>query len=78
MTLYPEEKKSECLICGKYITYTFALCRKHFEVYGDKPEKWPQWLRFMWNYKQRQRRASDKKRQKEISIEFLEEEYYFD
>lgn len=75
--IYPEAMKSECIICGKNITFAFPLCRKHFEVYGSKPEFWPEWLRYMWNSDQRRRRDTIKKFNNEVSIEFLEEELYY-
>lgn len=73
--IYPEEMKKECLVCGKNITYPFPLCASCFEEYGDKPAEWEEWLRDMWNNKQKRRRDVIRSNQKEISIEFLEEEF---
>lgn len=73
--IYPNAMKKECLICGKRITYPFPLCKEHFEEYGDKPEQWDEWLREMWNSKQRRRRDVIRANEKEMSIEYFEEEF---
>lgn len=77
MSLYPEAMKKKCLICGKNITYPFPLCAKHFEEYGDKPKEWQPWLREMWNTKQKRRRDVIRANKKEVSIEFLQEEFVY-
>lgn len=77
MTLYPEAMKKECLICGKKITYPFPLCAEHFEQYGSKPEEWDEWLRYMWNEKQRRRRDVIRAGKREVSIEYLQEEFTY-
>ena len=75
MSVYPEEMKTKCLVCPKTITYPFPLCQKHFEEYGSKPAEWDEWLRFMWNDRQKRRRDVIRSNKKEISIEFCEEEF---
>ena len=45
-----------CLVCGKAITYRFAICASCESTYGRSPLKWPEWLRFLWNDIQRERR----------------------
>lgn len=73
--IYPEEMKRECIVCKKRITYPFPLCAEHFEQYGSKPEEWEEWLREMWNSKQRRRRDVIRASRKEVSVELLEEEF---
>ena len=75
MAVYPEEMKGECLVCGKSITYPFPLCKEHFEQYGSKPAEWEEWLRFMWNNKQRRRRDVIRSNRREVSVEMLGEEF---
>lgn len=75
MALYPEEMKKACLICGKPITYPFALCAKHIEEYGESPLDWDPWLREYWNMKQKRRRDVTRARKYEKSLEFLQEEF---
>jgi hypothetical protein len=77
MTIYPEEMQSKCIICGKNITYPFPLCREHIDQYGSKPEEWEDWMRELWNMKQKSRRAEKKARKHEVSFELLEETYTF-
>lgn len=74
---YPKAMESKCIApdCGKNITYSFPLCREHFEEYGDKPEEWEPWMRFMWNEIQRRRRDTIKSQRHEVSLEYLEEEF---
>lgn len=42
--------------CGKAITWRFAICKDCEQKYGTKPEKWPQWLQYLWADTQRERR----------------------
>lgn len=42
--------------CRKFITYRFAICRDCEEIYGTRAVEWPDWLRFIWNDIQRERR----------------------
>ena len=73
--IYPEEMKKVCLICGKYITYPFALCAEHIEEYGSKPEEWDPWLRDYWNMKQKRRRDVKRSNRLEVSLDMLQEEF---
>ncbi|HDK27620.1 MAG TPA: hypothetical protein ENG48_11125 [Candidatus Atribacteria bacterium] len=75
MSVYPEEMSKTCLVCGKRITYPFALCAKHLEEYGSKPEEWDPWLRDYWNMKQKRRRDVKRANKLEKSLEFLQEEF---
>jgi DNA-directed RNA polymerase specialized sigma24 family protein len=46
--------------CGKYITWSFAICADCEEVYGRSARDWPEWLRYSWNQEQRARRRHRK------------------
>ena len=46
--------------CGKRITWRFAICAKCEDVYGRSARQWPEWLRFLWQDEQRQRRKNKK------------------
>lgn len=77
MSIFPNEMESECLVCGKRITYAFPLCAEHFKEYGCKPKEWQPWLREMWNMRQKSRRAEIKARKHEVSLSLLEENFPF-
>lgn len=47
---------NKCLVCGKSITYTFAICSDCEKIYGNRSSEWEPWLRFLWQDTQRQRR----------------------
>lgn len=69
MPLYVEDMSSECVVCGKSVTYNFALCSPCIEKYGYYVDDWEEWLRFLWNDKQRSRRDSIEARKREFSLE---------
>lgn len=69
MALYIKDMLSECVVCGKSVTYNFALCSSCIEEYGYYVDEWDEWLRFLWNDKQRSRRDSVEARKKEFSLE---------
>lgn len=50
----------KCLVCGKPITYTFAICSSCEAQYGKSAKSWPSWLRFLWADTQRERRQEKK------------------
>lgn len=62
----------KCLTCSRWITYRFAICSTCEEKYGKSAKDWPEWLRFLWNDTQRERRRSRKVRQNEITFSELE------
>ena len=61
--------------CNKPITWRFALCSDCEKKYGSSPLEWDEWLRFLWNDIQRERRRE--KRQQDIEVnmdmEFFQE-----
>ena len=57
-----------CLVCEKSITYRFAICTNCEDKYGRSPLGWPEWLRFLWNDTQRERRMHRRIRRHEISF----------
>jgi hypothetical protein len=63
----------KCLTCSQWITYRFAICSKCEKTYGKSARKWPEWLRFLWNDTQRERRRNKKVRQHEITFSELED-----
>lgn len=67
--MYSQHK---CLNCGKPITYRFAICSDCEKIFGNRAVDWPDWLRFMWNDIQRERRRNKKVRNYEISMADIE------
>lgn len=65
----------KCLAgCGKSITWRFAICSECEQEYGSKPEEWPEWLRFLWNDIQRERRQERAQIRFEADLEEYENE----
>lgn len=62
-----------CLTCSQWITYRFAICSKCEKIYGRSAKEWPEWLRFLWNDTQKERRRNKKIRQHEITFSELED-----
>lgn len=60
--------------CGKWITYRFAICVDCEQTYGNKATGWPDWLRFLWNDIQRDRRRNKRIMKHEVTFVDLEEE----
>jgi len=58
--------------CGKRITYQFAICSSCEQIYGNKIEKWPGWLSFLWRDEMRIRRDTARINQKEVSFSDLD------
>lgn len=64
-----------CLYCNKKrITYRFAICADCEKIVGNKATNWPEWLRFLWNDVQRQRRQDIKIAAREVPLEKFEPE----
>lgn len=55
-----------CLNCKKYITWSFAICSDCEKLFGRSALGWPEWLRWMWNDRQRERRRTKKLKQHEV------------
>ena len=62
------DNKHCCLACQKIITYRFALCTMCEEKHGSSALQWPEWLRFLWNDTQRERRRDQRVKQFEVSF----------
>ena len=60
--------------CGRWITYRFAICAECEGRYGRSARKWPDWLRFLWNDTQRERRRNKRISKNEVSFADLSEE----
>ena len=60
----------KCLTgCGKTITKRFAICANCEEIFGHAAGDWPDWLRILWNYTQREERQYVRVKKNEISVE---------
>ena len=59
--------------CGQWITYRFAICATCEQEYGRSAKNWPDWLRFLWNDTQRERRRHKKINTNEITFADLED-----
>jgi hypothetical protein len=46
--------------CGKRITWRFAICANCEKTYGNSALGWPNWLRFLWQDEQKNRRRDKK------------------
>jgi hypothetical protein len=57
-----------CIVCGKPITWTFAICAGCEKTYGNKAREWPTWLSFLWNAEQRERRRNKQIHNHEITM----------
>jgi hypothetical protein len=61
----------KCLAgCGRVITWQFAICTNCEKMYGSSPYDWPDWLRYLWQDTQKERRKERKKSDFEISFDF--------
>ncbi len=60
--------------CGKWITYRFAICANCEQRYGNRAVGWPDWLRFLWNDIQRDRRRNKRIMKNEITFADLEDD----
>lgn len=66
----------KCLTgCGQSITWSFAICSKCEKIYGNSPYGWPNWLRYLWQETQRQRRRDTKIKNNEVTMAELEEDF---
>jgi hypothetical protein len=45
-----------CLVCGRPITYQFAICSECEGVHGRTSSEWPRWLAFLWSETVKERR----------------------
>lgn len=55
--------------CQKMITYRFAICASCEKIYGSKPLEWPEWLRYLWNEEQRERRKQKNRARVEVNMD---------
>ena len=58
----------KCLSCGKPITWNFAICADCEKIHGNSAKEWPEWLRFLWNSTQRERRSRAKQLIHEVPL----------
>lgn len=63
----------KCIACPNWITYRFAICADCEKKYGRSAKKWPEWLRFLWNDIQKERRRAKRIREHEITFSELED-----
>lgn len=61
-------ERHTCLNCGKVITWQFAICSDCEKEFGNKATEWPEWLRYLWNKTQRERRREKRISDNEISF----------
>jgi hypothetical protein len=67
-----ETRMHKCLAgCGQVITWQFAICAKCERTYGRSARNWPEWLRFLWNDTQRNRRRIRRIKRHEVSLEAM-------
>ncbi len=59
--------------CGRWITYRFAICAECEKRYGNRAVGWPDWLRFLWNDIQRDRRRNKRILKQEFTFDDLED-----
>lgn len=59
--------------CGKWITWRFAICANCEQKYGRSAKGWPDWLRFLWNDTQRERRRNKRINMNETSFVDIED-----
>jgi len=59
--------------CNKWITYRFAICADCEERYGRSAREWPDWLRFLWNDIQKDRRRNRRIRTHELPFTDIED-----
>jgi hypothetical protein len=65
----------KCLAgCGRRITWRFAICSSCENKYGNSARDWPQWLRYLWNDEQRERRQNTRVLTNEIPLVDLEQD----
>ena len=63
----------KCIACSNWITYRFAICADCEQKYGRSAKEWPDWLRFLWNDIQKERRRAKRIRDHEITFSELED-----
>lgn len=63
----------KCISCSNWITYRFAICAECEQKYGRSAKEWPDWLRFLWNDIQKERRRTKRIREHEITFSELED-----
>jgi len=63
--------RSECVICHKPISWTFALCVKHEREYGTYASDQPDWVRYLVNDRARQRRAEKRDNERLVELDFI-------
>ena len=47
-----------CLVCGRVITWQFAICIHCEQVYGRTSSQWPEWLAYLWREQVKERRRN--------------------
>ncbi len=62
-----------CLVCGKKISWQFAICNVCEETYGRSSTEWPEWLRFLWHDTLRTRRRNRRIAKHEFTESDLED-----
>lgn len=65
------EQTHRCVVCGKAISWNFALCSDDEVIYGSKATEWPDWLRFLWADTLKERRSSRERYRHEIAFDDL-------
>ena len=65
--------KNQCVVCGRFITWRFSLCRKCEKEYGKRVKEWPEWVRYLVNQSRRERRDKKLRRKWEIQMSDIED-----
>jgi len=63
-----EMSPHRCLVCGRPITWRFAICTECEKEFGRSAYQWPLWLRFLWADTQRIRRQNTQYLKREIAL----------
>lgn len=60
-----------CIVCGKSITWQFAICTACEVIYGRTSRVWPKWLAYLWSDQVRQRRQERTIKKREVTVSDL-------
>ena len=47
MVIKADMSRNKCVVCGRFITWRFSVCRKCEKIYGKRVKDWPEWLHFL-------------------------------
>lgn len=55
--------------CTNRVTERFAICEDCEKIYGNKSSRFPEWLRFLWNTYQKEKRVRNRASRTEVHLE---------